>query len=287
MSAARIAAFALAACAAAALDARAEPPADEPLWEAAIGVGAVEFPDYRGSSHSRIYPIPVPYFVYRGRFLQADRRGARAVFLDTDRLNLNLSLGASLPVDSSRNPAREGMPNLRPTIEFGPSLDLTLWQARDRLAKVDLRLPVRGAVSIESSPRFVGTQFSPTLNLDLLDPAGHAGWNLGLVAGPIFSDARHNRYFYEVAPEFATPQRPAYAVGAGYAGTQFIAALSKRFPKFWIGGFARYDVLGGAKFAASPLVTSKHYFAAGIGISWIVGESSQRVPVTEFGERAQ
>jgi len=282
----RVAAFALAACAAA-LGARAEPPADEPLWEAAIGVGAVEFPDYRGSSHSRVYPIPVPYFVYRGRFLQADRRGARAVFLDTDRMEVNLSLGASLPVDSSRNPVREGMPNLRPTLEFGPSLDLTLWQARDRLAKVELRLPLRGATTIEASPRFAGTQFSPTLNLDVLDPAGFGGWNLGLLAGPIFTDARHNRYFYEVRPEFATPQRPAYTVGGGYAGTQLIAALSKRFPKFWIGGFARYDVLGGAKFEASPLVTSKHYLAAGIGISWIVGESSQRVPVTQFGERAR
>ena len=282
----RIAAFALAACAAA-LGARAEPPADEPLWEAAIGVGAVEFPDYRGSSHSRVYPIPVPYFVYRGRFLQADRRGARAVFLDTDRVELNLSLGASLPVDSSRNAAREGMPNLRPTLEFGPSLDLTLWQASDRLAKVELRLPLRGATTIEAHPRFAGTQFSPTLNLDVLDPAGFGGWNLGLLAGPIFTDARHNRYFYEVRPEFATPQRPAYTVGGGYAGTQFIAALSKRFPKFWVGGFVRYDTLGGAKFEASPLVTSKHYVAAGIGISWIVGESSQRVPVTEFGERAQ
>jgi outer membrane protein len=282
----RIAAFALAACAAA-MGARAEPATDEPLWEAAIGVGAVDFPDYRGSSHSRVYPIPVPYFVYRGRFLQADRRGARAVFLDTDRMEVNLSLGASLPVDSSRNPAREGMPNLRPTIEFGPSLDLTLWQARDRLAKVELRLPLRGATTIESSPRFAGTQFSPTLNLDVIDPAGFYGWNLGLLAGPIFTDARHNRYFYEVAPEFATARRPAYTVGGGYAGTQLIAALSKRFPKFWIGGFARYDWLGGAKFEASPLVTSKRYFAAGIGISWIVGESSQRVPVTRFGERAR
>jgi len=283
---ARVAVAAFVGCAAA-LAARAEPAADEPLWEAAIGVGAVDFPDYRGSSHSRVYPIPVPYFVYRGRFLQADRRGARAVFLDTDRVELNLSLGASLPVDSSRNPAREGMPNLRPTLEFGPSLDLTLWQAADRLAKVEVRLPLRGAMTVEASPRFVGTQFSPTLNLDVLDPAGFGGWNLGLLAGPIFTDARHNRYFYEVSPEFATAGRPAYTVGGGYAGTQFIAALSKRFPKFWIGGFARYDTLAGARFEASPLVTSKHYFAAGIGISWIVGESSQRVPVTEFGERAQ
>jgi len=257
----------------------------EPLWEAGVGVGAVDFPDYRGASQSRLYALPVPYFVYRGKFLQADRRGVRGVFLDTERVDLNMSVGASLPVDSSRNRAREGMPNLRPTVEFGPSLEFRLWEDDDRLARVDLRMPLRGAVTLERSPRFVGGEFFPHLNLDLLDPWGHAGWNLGLAAGPVFTDGRYNRYFYEVPAQYATAARPAYTTGAGFAGTQFVVGLSKRYPKFWVGAFARYDRLNGARFEASPLVTSKGYFAAGFGISWIVGESSQRVPVTEFGER--
>jgi outer membrane scaffolding protein for murein synthesis (MipA/OmpV family) len=257
----------------------------EPLWEAGMGVGAVVFPDYRGASQSRAYALPVPYFVYRGRFLRADRRGLRGVFLDTDRVDLNLSVGASLPVDSSRNHAREGMPDLRPAVEFGPSLELRLWEDDDRLARLDLRLPLRGAVTVERSPRFIGGEFFPHLNLDLLDPWGHAGWNLGLAAGPVFTDGKYNRYFYEVPAQYATPERPAYTPGGGFAGTQFLVALSKRYPKFWIGAFARYDTLHGARFEDSPLVTSKGYFAAGFGISWIVGESSRRVPVTEFGER--
>jgi hypothetical protein len=65
---------------------------------------------------------------------------------------------------------------------------------------------------------------------------------------------------------------------------QFIAALSKRFPKFWVGGFARYDTLAGAVFEQSPLVTSKHYFAAGIAFAWIARESPQRVQTNELGE---
>jgi hypothetical protein len=64
---------------------------------------------------------------------------------------------------------------------------------------------------------------------------------------------------------------------------QFLVALSKRFPSYWIGGFARYDTLKGASFEDSPLVTSKRYAAAGIGISWIIGASKQRVPVDEYG----
>jgi hypothetical protein len=65
---------------------------------------------------------------------------------------------------------------------------------------------------------------------------------------------------------------------------QFLMALSKRYPKFWVGGFARYDTLRSAAFESSPLVTSKRYVAAGFGISWIIGESSRRVPVAQFGD---
>lgn len=264
---------------------RAAEGATEPLWEAGIGAGALEFPDYRGSSHRRVYGLPVPYFVYRGRFLQADRRGLRGVFLDTDRVDLNLSVGASLPVASGDNPARAGMPDLKPAVELGPSLELTLWRADDRRAKVDLRLPVRAAFAVGSGSRFIGTQFSPNLNLDIVDPSGFAGWNLGLLAGPVYTDRRYNRYFYEVAPEFATAGRSSYTPSGGYAGTEFILALSKRFPRFWLGGFARYDTLRGAAFEASPLVTSRNYVAGGVGISWIVGESKEQVPVTELGTR--
>lgn len=281
----RIIPFARAALAATLGCAAVAAAADEPLWEAGIGVAALYFPDYRGSSQSRAYVLPAPYFVYRGRFLKADRRGLRGVFLQTEHIDLNLSVGASLPVDSTRNHAREGMPNLRPTVEFGPSADLTLWRAADQRAQLELRLPVRGAMTVEANPRFVGGQFFPNLNFDVTDPAGFDGWNLGLLAGPVFTDDRYNRYYYQVPAAYATPQRRAYSAGGGYAGTQFIVALSKRYPKFWVGGFARYDTLHGAKFEASPLVTSKSYFAAGIGISWIFGESSRRVPVTELGER--
>ena len=252
---------------------------EEPLWEAGLGIAGLHFPHYRGSSQTNHYVLPAPYFVYRGEIVKADRHGLRGVFFNTDRIDLNASVGASLPVDSDEIAAREGMPSLRPSLEAGPSLDLTLWRTLDRRVKLDLRLPVRAAVSVESEPRYIGLQFFPHLNLDVHDPAGFAGWNLGLLTGPVYTNRRYNRYFYAVAPEFATAARPAFEPGEGYAGLQFLAALSKRFPKYWIGGFVRYDTLRGAAFEDSPLVTSRRYFAAGLGISWILGESSRRVRV--------
>ena len=257
---------------------------EEPLWEAGLGATAISFPDYRGADHSRVYPFPMPYFVYRGEFIKADRYGLRGVLFNGDRLDLSMSAGASLPVRSADIPVREGMPNLRPAVELGPSLLYTAWRTDDRRMRVDFRFPLRGAVTVESHPRFIGTQFFPHVNLDVHDPFGFTGWNLGVLTGPLFTDNRYTRYFYEVAPQYATATRRAYAPDGGFAGMQSTIGVSKRYDKVWVGAFVRFDSLRGAKFEDSPLVTSKRYVAGGIAVSWMLGHSERRVPVTDYGD---
>jgi outer membrane scaffolding protein for murein synthesis (MipA/OmpV family) len=252
-----------------------------PLWEAGLGAGALTFPDYRGADRTQTYVLPVPYFVYRGEFLKADRQGIRGIFFNSDRVDLNVSLNASAPVDSSDNPTRAGMPDLDPTFEVGPSLDITLWRSAAKAMKLDLRLPLRAGFTIESRPQYIGYLFTPRLNLDIGDVGGLQGWNLGLLAGPLYGDRKQHRYFYSVAPEFATPERPAYEARSGYGGMQFLAAVSKRFPSFWVGGFVRYDTLSGAVFDDSPLVKKKNYVAGGIAVAWVFGESSRKVEAIE------
>jgi len=251
--------------------------AEKPLWELGVGVSALSFPDYRGSDESSLYFLPFPYVVYRGTFLKADKDGIRGAFFDSDRVELNVSVGASVPVKSDDNSARQGMPDLQPTVEFGPSLDLTLWRNHDRRYKLDLRLPVRAAVTVMGGVDYAGWEFSPRLALDIDDVAGLAGWNLGLLAGPMYGSERSHDYFYSVAPQYATAERPVFDADAGYAGSQFLVSVSKRYSKIWLGAFARWDSLDGAVFADSPLVKRENYFAAGVGIAWILRESTTLV----------
>jgi outer membrane scaffolding protein for murein synthesis (MipA/OmpV family) len=249
-----------------------------PLWEAGIGATVISFPDYRGSDERRSWVLPFPYLVYRGEFLQADERRVRGLFFKTDRVELDVSVFATPPVDSSENGARQGMPDLDATLEFGPSLNFFLLQTEDRKARLELRLPVRAAFATDfSHVNFAGWVFQPNLNLDLRDALGQGGWNFGLLAGPVFSDQRYNQYYYGVDPAFATAGRPAYNASGGYAGTQLIASVSKRYRAFWIGGFAKWDTLSGAVFADSPLVRTNQYFAGGVAVAWIVGESRVKV----------
>jgi outer membrane scaffolding protein for murein synthesis (MipA/OmpV family) len=253
---------------------------ERPLWELGAGVAVLALPDYRGADQGRGWVLPVPYAVYRGEFLKADRRGIRGELVGVDHLKLQLSVAASLPVDSSRNEARAGMPDLKPSLELGPALELTLWRSGDR-DLLELRLPVRAALTLESSPQSAGWVATPNLNLDLPGWGVLQGWNVGFLVGPVFGDARQHEYFYGVDPQFATPQRPAYEARGGYAGLFSIAALSRRLDGYWVGAFLRADTLRGAVFADSPLARRSSYVAAGIAISWILGESAERVEAPE------
>lgn len=255
--------------------------AQQPLWELGLGVGALALADYRGADTSAVLPIPIPYFVYRGEFLRADRDGLRGVFFNRDVVELNISAGATTPVNSGNSPARRGMPNLKPTLEVGTSIDWHIGRSNDRRMRLDFRMPLRAAMTVESSPRLIGWFFVPQLNLDLVDVGGYSGWDFGALAGPIYASRRYNQYFYTVAPQYSRPNRPAYQSPGGYSGTQVLASLTKRFPRFWVGAFARYDTLSGATFVHSPLVRSKGYWATGVGIAWLIGKSSTLVDAGE------
>ncbi len=251
----------------------------EPLWELGIGPAAVRFPDYRGSDEAQAYLLPMPFFAYRGRFLRADRDGARAILFAGHRVEVDLSLSAATPTKSKDNRAREGMPDLPGSFEFGPNVNVELWMSQDKRYKLDLRLPIRQVVTLERNPHAIGVTFAPNLNLDIRNFAGR--WNLGLLAGPVFDDRRYHQHYYGVAPEYATAHRAAYQAPGGYAGWRGTVAFSRRLGSFWIGGFARYDDLSGATFRASPLVKAERSWQAGFGVSWIFAASGRQVLVDD------
>ncbi len=252
---------------------------EKPLWEAGLGVTALQLPAYRGSAETRTDVLPIPYLVYRGEHLKADKDGVRGVLFDSDRFEVNLSLAASPPVDSDSIKVRQGMPNLKSSLELGPSVDVKLWQSSGHDAKLKLFLPVRAAMTLESDPKFIGWQFTPRLNLDVTNPFDQAGWSFAVVGGPVFGSREQHDYFYGVAPQYATAARPAFDAQSGFAGMQVLSAIWKRFPSFWVGGFVRYDDVRGAVFENSPLVTQKSGFSGGVAVSWVLGESRQKVTI--------
>ena len=255
---------------------------DKPLWEAGFGVLPVQSPDYRGSDQSRNYLLPLPYGAYRGEIFRADRGGVRGRLIDSDRVRLDISADAAVPVDSSKNEARQGMPNLKFVFEIGPVLSLCLLPTCDGDWSLQFRLPVRAVFDTDfRSLGSIGGTTQPHLNFDLKDLGPGGGWNFGVAAGPLYASERYHDYYYQVDPAFATPTRPAYDARGGYSGLRYTATLSKRFDKLWFGAFARYDDLAGAVFEDSPLVRIRHSFMAGFALAWVLAESPQHVSVRD------
>jgi MipA family protein len=258
---------------------------EKPLWELGVGLGFLEMPDYRGSSKSRSYLLPYPYLVYRGDILKVEKERISGRIFETERLLLDLSFNGSVPVKSSDNPDRQGMPDLDPTFEMGPSLNITLLENRQDHYKLTLTLPVRATFSTDfSSVRHEGWVFHPRLNFEKSDVIPGSGLNLGLSTGPMFADQGYHRYYYTVDPVFATSSRPSYSAGAGYSGSTVTIGLNKILKPFILNAFVSLDFLQGAVFEDSPLVKNKNSLMYGCAVSWIFRQSSERVQTAKKKE---
>jgi outer membrane scaffolding protein for murein synthesis (MipA/OmpV family) len=250
---------------------------EQPLWEYGLGFGAVVLTDYPGASSSHAYPVPFGYFLYNGKILKSDNDGVRGLLFDRRWVEFSLSANLTAPVRN--NAARNGMPELRSTVELGPSVNVHLFRSEEDRVKLDLKLPLRSALTVAAPPRAIGWVFEPSLDLDLQGIPHLPGWHVGVLAGPMFADAKYHDYFYSVAPQYALASRPEYAAPGGYSGTEIVGAISRHFPRFRFAAYVHYDTLSGASFEDSPLVERRHDWSGGFGIAWTIGRSAQTVEV--------
>lgn len=237
-------------------------------WEIGIGVGGVYGPDYRGADEEQGHLLPFPYVLYRGEVVTIDQEGARGELFSSPRVTFYISAGAGLPADSEKNSARAAMPDLWPTVEVGPSLDLRLWQDDTRQRTWALRLPLRGVIATNlREVRDAGILFAP--HLDYRRRAAN-GREATLSIGPLFASERYHEYFYEIDPVHATASRPAYAARGGYSGSRLTVTLSRDHGRIWMGTFVRYDRLDGAVFEDSPLVKRDESLMVGAAITYVL-----------------
>jgi outer membrane protein len=235
-----------------------------PRLEVGATLLAINAPDYRGSKQTNTYVAPLPYFIYRGDWLKIDG-GASGVLFNSDKIRLTISGNLSFPANSN-TPEREGMDELEATFELGPSLSYRFYDLPESSWSLDL--PLRFAYTLDSELDDIGQVFQP--RLIWRKPAKHLGdWSMRFNFGPLYSSEAYHNYYYSVAAEDALPTRPAYEAGGGFSGIRVEYSYSRRFGKFWIGGFIRYDDLNNSVIDDSPLVTEPDSWVSGIGLAWI------------------
>lgn len=237
-----------------------------PLWEAGVFGGTAVTPAYPGASERSTRSLALPYLIYRGKVLRADRSGVGARLLDTDRLDFDIGFALSLPARSSDVPARRGMPDLGTLVEFGPRLKIKLAEPTQH-SRLGLELPLRAVIEARGGLRRQGATFEPRLVYAL--QGGQQAWHADASVGAVLGNAAINDYLYGVSPAFATDGRPAYAAKSGLMLTRLGLGGSYRLHQDWRAfAFLRYDNYTGAANRASPLLRQNSGTSAGIGLLW-------------------
>lgn len=233
-------------------------------WEFGLGAGAIHAPDYRGSKESRTYGAPIPYVVYRGKFIQSDRDGVRGQFLQGDKLEFNLSMSANVTPESHKNPLRRELqlPELGSSLELGPALNINLTGDSLREGWM-LSLPLRAVFSIGGDDRgYTGYVFQP----QLVYLHQRNGWGMSFRSSLSYASKEFHRYYYQLPEELATEKYAAYNPDAGYSGWANQIAITRRIDNWRLAFFVRHDYLDGTEFEDSPLMETNHSIRSGVAI---------------------
>ena len=252
-----------------------------PRFEGGVGAAVAGVPTYRGSTHYGVVALPFPYFVYRGERLRVGRQGAGLRALSWKDFHLGVSGAIAVPGHGGEDPAREGMPDLDPTVEIGPSLD---WRQVSGDTAWCLCVPIRFATATDGGNwQGLGWVAHPQFRLRRVTE-GEVLWSTTVAVGPRFADRRYHEYFYEVRPQFATAARPAYDAGGGYSGLGAGLSVYARKGAWGAGVGVFGDWLEGAAFEDSPLVKAHASASVGLFVTyslWSSGASDAREEVAD------
>jgi MipA family protein len=243
-----------------------------PLWElGGFGV-AISQQAYPGADQQANRAIALPFLVYRGEFLRADRGSAGIRAIKTPTYEVDIGVAGSFGSNSDDIDARRGMPDLGTLVEFGPRLK---WNIGDGPGGGRWRaeFPVRGVFDISDDGKYRGAAFEPRL---VFERVANAGWRYSTSVSAIVADKKLAETFYGVAPAFATPERAAYQAKSGLIAWRLAASFSRNINRdVRLFGFARIDTVSGAANDGSPLVKKDTGGSVGVGIAYTWRRSSK------------
>ena len=259
----------------------AEPAGDEvPKWEIGIAGGGGWTPHYPAADQSGGAIAGAPFVIYRSGRLRLGEDGlVSGRIFKTDRINITASIAGSLPARSRENNARKGMPDLDALIEIGPQVVIVM-EKRTDVDSTSLKLPLRVVASSDfSNLKYRGVIFQPRLSYSRENLFHSENLSGSVGFGPTFASEPLMDYFYEVPPQYATPERPAHDAHGGYLGSALGLGLTYRFSKrFSISVGTQFDYYGGATNGDSPLYRSDTGIKAGAGFVWKIWTSTSMVP---------
>jgi MipA family protein len=244
-----------------------------PLWEVGIFPFGVAQPAYPGAEDRASQVLALPYIIYRGKYLRADRGSIGVRAIKTPRMEADIGFSASLGSSSSDSEARQGMADLGTMVEFGPRLKINLGDISNGQSDSRILLPLRGVFDITDHFHARGISFEPQWVMDTHLPRN---WLISTNLGVLFGDKKLTDTFYGVAPGEATPTRASYTARSGLIALRAGLIASHSFtPDVKLYNYLRLDSVAGAANHDSPLVRRDSGWTVGIAIAWTLARSER------------
>ena len=247
--------------------AQSDEPADQPVWEGAVGAVLHRGPAYPGSAHSKLGMSPGFYLRY-GRFSATNTIGfvtgsrgdvesglaAEVLRLGDFRINLGMRFDAGR--DAASDPAFSGLPNVHATVRLRLLASKNLAQGWQFAASISPDVLSRGGGTLANLGLRREWRLSPTLRLG-------AGAGLG------WADGRYQRSYFGIGPaQGARTGLASYRPGAGLLDVGASIKLYADFGPNWLGylGGGGSSLLGDAR--NSPLTRRSGSWNASSGLAW-------------------
>ncbi len=249
----------------------------KPLWEFGAGLFNVNYEDYIGSSQRRSLFIPRPFFIYRGEKFYIDRGRVGSQIDTNSSIDIDLSIGGYVPVNSASNVSRRGMPNLG--LVLSPGISLIYNVARNEHKSIYFSMPVQYAVELKSGDLNTLDFIANPRFTYIRRRAHHSGiyltWSLS--GGVYWQGEKYNQFYYGVEPRYALPNRPAYQAQGGYSGSHFNFNFNYYTANKWLftlGG--RYINMEKSVFDDSPLLDQSYSLISYFSVVYIFAESIRK-----------
>lgn len=259
----------------------------KPAWEVGVGAGYFSGFDYPASKDENRRFIALPFFVIRTPLFRLGDGGIRAVAIENQRLKLDMSVGGSLNSSTSGKSARAGMPDLDFLFEFGPQLELRLY---DRVLATGGQLQARFTSEVRAvfvtdfkQVQAQGVIAELGLGLNYRNVKG-SGIDLYSAIDASYANEKLQDYFYEVSPEFVTPSRPLYDAKGGFLKSRVLLGVGLQVRKnlrVFLGTFV--SLHSGASNKDSPLFETTRQTGFAMGLVWTIKTSKRRVEIVDLG----
>jgi MipA family protein len=252
---------------------------EQPLWEMRLAGFGRFGPSYPASEESQLNVVPLPLPIYRGKFLRLgedSENPIRGKIFRRDRIKLDFAFDLNFPVDSEDIEARDNMPDLNLLLEIGPELELQFTEQPKFGGHWYLGLQLRPAFSFDGiSPDYRGVAFSSEFTYRVKFAEGKDALKVRIT--PTWGTTKYMAFFYDVQPQFATAERPAYNAKPGYLGTDLTFSYINTLTERWefVAG-TRISLNQGASNKNSPLYTKDYGIGVYAAFTWKFWESKTR-----------